>query len=76
MPSAELRGITKFFMPYKTKQNKIVKTLAFFSRNVNRCRNELRQTLRANKFYYLRIYSSILKILSLQNEKLDEIEFN
>ncbi len=65
MPSAAVAGHYEIFnaLLNKTEQNKTVKTLAFFLRNVNRCKNERRQTLRVNKFYYLRIYSSILKII-------------
>ncbi len=65
MPSAAVAGHYEIFnaLQNKTEQNKTVKALAFFLRNVNRCKNERRQTLRANKFYYLRIYSSILKII-------------
>ncbi len=70
MPSAAVAGHYEIFNALqnkteqnKTEQNKTVKALAFFLRNVNRCKNERRQTLKANKFYYLRIYSSILKII-------------
>ena len=57
MPSAAVAGHYEIFnaLQNKTEQNKTVKTLAFFLKNVNRCKNERRQTLRANKFYYLRI---------------------
>ena len=63
MPSAAVAGHYEIFnaLQNKTEQNSENTTL--FLRNVNRCKNERRQTLRANKFYYLRIYSSILKII-------------
>ncbi len=59
MPSAAVAGHYEIFNALQNKtevQNKTVKALAFLLRNVNRCKNERRQTLRANKFYYLRIY--------------------
>ena len=64
MPSAAVAGHYEIFnaLQNKTEQNS-EKTSLFLVRNVNRCKSERRQTLRANKFYYLRIYSSILKII-------------
>ncbi len=43
---------------YKTEQNS-----ENTKQNVNCCKNERRQKNRANKFYYLRNDSSILKIV-------------
>ncbi len=69
MPSAAVAGHYDIFdaLQNKTEQNKTEQNsenTSLFLRNVNRCKNERRQTLRANKFYYLRIYnSSILKII-------------
>ncbi len=56
MPSAAVAGHYDIFnaLQNKTEQNSENTTL--FLRNVNRCKNERRQTLRANKFYYFSGY--------------------
>ncbi len=68
MPSAAVAGHYEIFnaLQNKTEQNRESTSLSFKKCTVNRCKNERRQALRANKFYYLRIYhiySSILKII-------------
>ena len=77
MPPAAVAGHCEIFNALQNKTEQNSENTRLFQRNVNCCKTERRQTLRAKKFYYLRIYSSIFKDnLSLQNEKLDESELN
>ena len=63
MPSAAVAGHYEIFNALQNKPEQNSENTRFFKKNVNCCKNERRQTLRANKFYYQRIYSSILKII-------------
>ena len=66
-----MRGIPKFLMPYKTKQNKTAKTLAVFLKIAVKMSDD--KHLEQTNFTTWRYCKDNL---SLQNEKLDEIEFN
>ena len=60
MPSAAVAGHYEIFNALQNKTEQNSENTRLF---LNCCKNERRQTLRANKFYYLRIYSSIIKII-------------
>ena len=73
MPWAAVAGHYEIFNALQNKTEQNSESTRLFKKNVNCCKNERRQTLRANKFYYLRIFKDNL---SLQNKKLDGIELN
>ena len=55
MPSAAVVGHYEIFIALQNKIEQNSENTRLFLREENCCKNERRQTLRANKFYYLRI---------------------
>ena len=54
--AAVAAGHYEIFNALQNKPEQNSENTRLFERNVNCCKNERRQTLRPNKFYYLRIY--------------------
>ena len=51
MPSAAVAGHYEIFNAVQNKIEQNSESTRLFQRNVNRCKNERRQTLKANKFF-------------------------